>query len=417
MDEKMEIVDLFIQFNKYDLALETLQDISEYQPTKEVFLKISKVYEYMKKYDESLYILKSLIKKGEDDPVIYFKIATLYQKKKDISTCFEYLSLAIEKGYNSEYIFYYKGLIYEDQNKLGHALNYYDRSLRKNKSFISSRYRKYLIYLKTNKYNECEEELRKMIKYNGDEYDGYHLLFTFLMNMKRSNEALDILNSAIEVLGKDTIIMLDYAKYYMYINEYDKSIDIINSIPKDNIYYSDFSIVRAKIMASKGDYDEAIKILMEDGIYNEENSEIVYLIGMYSIKLKNYSMAERFLGFLNEAENSDSEFVWFGLYILGYAIKAQDKERSIEYFKKLDEKYKLLSISNPYEIRIMILRIMIMIELQQYDEAITYSEGIMKITTVDEVKELNILAKELKNKRDIVEDEKIIEVVNSILER
>lgn len=178
MDEKMEIVDLFIQFNKYDLALETLQDISEYQPTKEVFLKISKVYEYMKKYDESLYILKSLIKKGEDDPVIYFKIATLYQKKKDISTCFEYLSLAIEKGYNSEYIFYYKGLIYEDQNKLGHALNYYDRSLRKNKSFISSRYRKYLIYLKTNKYNECEEELRKMIKYNGDEYDGYHLLFT-----------------------------------------------------------------------------------------------------------------------------------------------------------------------------------------------------------------------------------------------
>ena len=64
----------------------------------------------------------------------------------------------------------------------------------------------------------------------------------------------------------------------------------------------------------------------------------------------------------------------------------------------LIEKYKLLSISNPYEIRIMILRIMIMIELQQYDEAITYSEGIMKITTVDEVKELNILAKELKNK-------------------
>ena len=48
MDEKMEIVDLFIQFNKYDLALETLQEISEYQPTKEVFLKISNVYEYMK---------------------------------------------------------------------------------------------------------------------------------------------------------------------------------------------------------------------------------------------------------------------------------------------------------------------------------------------------------------------------------
>lgn len=417
MDEKMEIVDLFIQFNKYDLALETLQEISEYQPTKEVFLKISNVYEYMKKYDESLYILKSLIKKGELDPVVYFKIATLYQKKKDINTCFKYLSLAIEKGYNSEYIFYYKGLIYEDQNKLGDALDYYNRSLRKDKSFISSRYRKYIIYLKTNRYKECEEELRKMIKYNGDEYDGYHLLFTFLMNMKRDEEALNILRRALAVLGEDTIIILDYTKYYMYMKQYDKSIEIIKKIPKDNIYYSDFSIVKAKIMALNEDYDEAIKILIEDGVYNEENPEVLYFVGLYSIKLKNYTMAERFLEFLNEVKNSDNEFVWFGIYILGYAIKEQDNDISTKYFEKLDEKYKLLLISNPYEIRIMILRIMVMIELEQYDEAIAYSEGLMKITTVEEVKELNILAKDMKDKREIIKDKKIIEVVNSILER
>lgn len=417
MDEKMGIVDLFIQFNKYDLALETLQEISEYQPTKEVFLKISNVYEYMKKYDESLYILKSLIKKGELDPVVYFKIATLYQKKKDINTCFKYLSLAIEKGYKSEYIFYYKGIIYEDQNKLGDALDYYNRSLRKDKSFISSRYRKYIIYLKTNRYKECEEELRKMIKYNGDEYDGYHLLFTFLMNMKRYEEALNILRRALAVLGEDTIIILDYAKYYMYMKQYDKSIEIIKKIPKDNIYYSDFSIVKAKIMALNEDYDEAIKILIEDGVYNEENPEVLYLVGLYSIKLKNYTMAERFLEFLNEVKNSDNEFVWFGIYILGYAIKAQDNDRSTKYFEKLDKKYKLLLISNPYEIRIMILRIMVMIELEQYDEAIAYSEGLMKITTVEEVKELNILAKDMKDKREIIKDKKIIEVVNSILER
>ena len=58
-----------------------------------------------------------------------------------------------------------------------------------------------------------------------------------------------------------------------------------------------------------------------------------------------------------------------------------------------------------------------MIELEQYDEAIAYSEGLMKITTVEEVKELNILAKDMKDKREIIKDKKIIEVVNSILER
>ena len=63
--------------------------------------------------------------------------------------------------------------------------------------------------------------------------------------------------------------------------QYDEALEIISSINEEDAYYEDFIICKAKILSFKGKDAEGIELLNDDLVYNEENSELIFLLVHY----------------------------------------------------------------------------------------------------------------------------------------
>ncbi|WP_455487421.1 tetratricopeptide repeat protein, partial [Clostridium sp.] len=174
MDERMEVADILLRYEKLDMALEVLEELREEFPNeKDVYYKLAKVYEKKGFFDKSLEMLNNVRIMYPKDGQVYFKIAVIYQMKDQLDKCFEFLSLAIKNGFASEEVMYYKGLAYEAEDDLNKAIYNYNKSLSSNKNYLPSKYRKYAIFMRMNRVDDAKAVIEDMIKYNADEYDGY----------------------------------------------------------------------------------------------------------------------------------------------------------------------------------------------------------------------------------------------------
>lgn len=100
MDERMEVADILLRYEKLDMALEVLEELREEFPNeKDIYYKLAKVYEKKGFFDKSLEMLNNVRIMYPKDGQVYFKIAVIYQMKDQLDKCFEFLSLAIKNGF------------------------------------------------------------------------------------------------------------------------------------------------------------------------------------------------------------------------------------------------------------------------------------------------------------------------------
>ena len=393
MEEKIEISDILIRFEKYDMALEVLESLQEnYKNNNEIILRIAKVYEKKGLIDASIDKLKESINLDPKNGELYFKLATLFQKNEDYDKCFQYLNESIKLGYESEKVFFYKGLVFESLNKIEDSIKFYNKSLMKNNSYLPSNYRKYAIYINRNMNKEAKAVLEDMINNNADEYDGFTLMFSLEMNNHNYDKAHEILNKAKLIFNDYPPLMLDFIKYFRVKENYEKAEEIISSVNKDSEYYTEFSIEKARILALRGEYEEAISLLSSYEVYDEENIIILYLLSIFNFYIKDYKKA---LGYLDELEKSNdfkNEYVKYGMLIKGYCLKEINvNDDAKNYFNKLYKIYKIQSLSNPYDINTLILRVIILIELQDFEKAISLIDGIERLDADKYRKQVNSL--------------------------
>ena len=253
MDERMEVADILLRYEKLDMALEVLEELREEFPNeKDIYYKLAKVYEKKGFFDKSLEMLNNVRIMYPKDGQVYFKIAVIYQMKDQLDKCFEFLSLAIKNGFASEEVMYYKGLAYEAEDDLNKAIYNYNKSLSSNKNYLPSKYRKYAIFMRMNRVDDAKAVIEDMIKYNADEYDGYGLKFMLNAKEKNMEEALRTLETAKSVFNDYSPLKLDYVKYHIIKEQYDEALEIISSINEEDAYYEDFIICKAKILSFKG---------------------------------------------------------------------------------------------------------------------------------------------------------------------
>ena len=171
MGERIEMADILLRYEKFDMALEVLEELREEFPNKkEIYYKLAKVYEKKGFFDKALEILNNVRMIHPKDGQVYFKMATIHQMKNQLDKCFEFLSLAINNGFASEEVMHYKGLVYEAEDDLNKAIYNYNKSLSSNKNYLPSKYRKYAIFMRMNRVDDAKAVIEDMIKYNADEY-------------------------------------------------------------------------------------------------------------------------------------------------------------------------------------------------------------------------------------------------------
>lgn len=400
MEERMEVADILLKYEKLDMALEALEELKEDFPMeKEIYYKISKVYEKKGFYNKSLDVLNNLRAMYPKEGEIYFKIATVYKLMEMQDKCFEFLSLAINNGFESEKVMFYKGLVYEAENNMDRAIYNYNKALNSNRNYLEPKYRKYSIFMKLNKTNDAKAVIEDMIKYNGDEYDGYNLKFLLSVKEKNMDEALKTLERASEVFNDYSPLKLDYVKYYIIKKQNDEALEIINSISEEDAYYEDFIICKAKILSFNDNNEEAIELLNDINVYNEENSELIFMLALLNYKIGKTHDVSKNLDILCNMEDKNSDYCKMAIILKGYALRESgNEEEAKEKFKEAYNILKIQSLSNLYDINTLLYRCITLIEADEYEKCENILNGIDKLGDEKYIKKADEIRKLMKLK-------------------
>lgn len=421
IEEQLEVIDILMKYNRLDMALEALFSLKEQDDSIEAaYFKISEIYEKKGLFENAIEEMRKLELKDSTLGRVKFKLATLYQQIGRLDKTFNYLSQAINNGYDSEKVFFYKGLVYEDKNDFDEAIYLYRQALMKNKSYMAPKYRLYKIYLGLNRLIEAESILNQMIINNSDDYDGYSLKIIFKLKLNKFSDALEVLKLAQERFGESENLKLDFIRYYITLKEYDKALEIINEIDEKNDYYTEFMTAKAKILTIKGEYTKAIEVLTNKDVYDEENQELVYVLTL--LRYKNNEFTE----LINTLEGIENIDVSDELGILIEILKAysylniNEKIKAEATFRNLEKLLKIQSSSNPYDTNLILYRMIVLIELDEFNKVEVLKDGLIKL---DKEKFENLITEieNLKTLRMIRDTEKFDikvqkEIITSILQ-
>lgn len=421
IEEQLEVIDILMKYNRLDMALEALFSLKEQDDSiKAAYFKISEIYEKKGLFENAIEEMRKLEIKDNTSGSVKFKLATLYQQIGRLDKTFNYLSQAINNGYDSEKVFFYKGLVYEDKNDFDEAIYLYRQALMKNKSYMAPKYRLYKIYLGLNRLIEAEGILNQMIINNSDDYDGYSLKILFKLKLNKFSDTLEVLKLAQERFGESENVKLDFIRYYITLKEYDKALEIINEIDEKNDYYTEFMTAKAKILTIKGEYTKAIEVLTNKDVYDEENQELIYVLTL--LRYKN----NEFIELINTLEGIENIDVSDDLGIIIEILKAysylniNEKNKAESTFRNLEKLLKIQSSSNPYDTNLILYRMIVLIELDEFNKVEVLKDGLIKL---DKEKFENVITdiENLKTLRMIRDTEKFDikvqkEIITSILQ-
>lgn len=421
MEERLEVADILLRYDKLELALEVLEELREELPReKDIYYKLAKVYEKKGFFDKSLEILNDVRMMYPKDGQVYFKIAVIYQMKNQLAKCFEFLSLAINNGFASEEVLYYKGLVYEGEDDLNKAIYNYNKSLSSNKNYLPAKYRKYAIFMKMNRIDDAKAVIEEMIKYNGDEYDGYGLKFMLKVKEKKMAEALKTLETAKRVFNDYSPLKLDYVKYHIIKEQYEEALEIISTINEEDAYYEDFNLCKAKILSFKGKDEEAIALLNDELVYNAENSELIFMLAFLNYRTSRLESAFENLNILCSMEDLNSDYCKMAVILRGYALREKgQEEEAVEQFKEAYKMLKIQNLSNPYDINTLLYRCVTLVEAKEYKKCAEILNGIDLLAEENYLKKAAEIRKLMAIKKDEKSDDIILEkeIITDILDK
>lgn len=369
MEEKINIIDKLMNMKKYEEAIEYLNSIREdLENDVEYYYRLSKIYEELEFYEEAIEKLEQILESDDKVGEAYFKIANIYQKLGNLDNCYEYLNKALKYGFDSSKIFFYRGLIHEVKEDYDEALSFYNKANIKNKGYMDPRYRKYYIYKLLENDDLIEKSLNEIVENDSLAYKGYRLLFQFLISKKRYKDSLMLLKRA-QVIFKDLDeLNLDLIKIYIKLTKYEKAEEIIKNIDENSNNYSRFQVEYSKIEAIYKNYYIARSILEKPAVYNEENPELLYLLGVYNIKIRDFKNGCKYLNKLSILDSKDI-LVRVGNYLNACSYRfIEDKELSEIKFKNLYRFYREESLKDSYDISLIVLKVLTLLEIEDYKE-------------------------------------------------
>lgn len=369
MEDKIKMVDKLMNMKKYEDAIEYLNNIKQsLENNVEYYYKLSKIYEELGFYDEAIENLEKVLEIDDNLGETYFKIANVYQKAKELDQCYVYLNKALKFGFDSSKIFFYRGLIHEINGNYEEALSFYNKSNIKNKSYMDPRYRTYRIYRMLGDDMLIEKSLNEIIENNKKEYKGYRLLFEFLLSKNRYRDGKNLLEKAKKIFLDSEELKFDLVRIYIKITKYEMAEDIIKSIPEDSENYKIFQIEQAKLEGMYKNYYIARSILEKKNVYDERNPEILYLLGIYNIRIGDFKNSCKYLDKLILLDSNNLAV------IIGYYLNAcsyrfiEEKEENIIRFKKIYKFYSNKLLENKRDTKLIVLKILVLLEIDDYIE-------------------------------------------------
>lgn len=408
---------------KYEEAL-TYYDKAEHENPMEIEVYLSKgiAYANLDRLDEAKGQFEKALKINRTYGLAYFHLGSIALLQGDIALGFENYNKAIANGYDDAQLYYSIGLLHEEKGEIDMAIRNYSKAIQRDALRPDIRIRKARLLLQGEHLPEALQTLDEMILTNPDVFEGYHLKFTILLQLKQFEKAEKLIHDAIVMFPKDPGFAMDKVSLFVAQGKLDEAIKLLDEL--EHIQESDDAVrrriymERAQIYAEKNDVKSAITALEQaKALADKEDvfdSEVVFLLANCHLSTEEY---EKTLDYAKQllAKAEDGYTKETARYFEPFALKMLGrKEEAMPLYKEAINEFRNQSLTAPGNLDAYLLRTMCLRDIEQYDKALELIDYVITLQPDRaEPRLLRITILEASGRKEEAEQE--AKIVNTLL--
>jgi tetratricopeptide (TPR) repeat protein len=373
---------------KYEEAL-AYYDKAEREAPMEIDVYISKgiAYANLEKLDEAKGQFEKALKINRASGLVYFHLGSIAILQGDTALGFENYNKAVANGYDDAQLYYSMGLLHEENGETDMAVRNYSKAIQRDALRPDIRIRKARLLLQGERFPEALQTLDETILTNPDVFEGYHLKFTTLLQLKQYDKAGELLDSANQLFPKDPSFAIDKVSLLIEQKKIDEALSALTALENaeetDDAVRRRIYMERAQICATQEDVKAAIAALEQAKALSEKagefDSEIVFLLANCHLSAEEY---DKVLGYarqlLEKADDGYSKET--ARYFEPFALKMLGRmEEALPLYSEAIDEYRNQSLAAPGNLDAYLLRVMCLRDIEQYDKALELIDYVIEL--------------------------------------
>lgn len=404
---------------KYEEAI-LYYDKAEHENPMDIDVYLSKgiAYANLEKLDEAKAQFEKALKINRMSGLAYFHMGSIALLQGDVALGFENYNKAIANGYDDAQVYYSIGLLHEENGEVDMAIRNYSKAISRDALRPDIRIRKARLLLQGNHFPEALQTLDETILTNPDVFEGYHLKFTVLMQLKQYDKAEELIDSAITLFPKDPGFVIDKVSLLIEQGDIEEALAVLDKLEKaeetDDSVRRRIYMERAQIYADRDNVVGAIIALEQAKSLSEKagefDSEVIFLLANCHLSTEEY---EKVLDYARQllANAEEGYCKETARYFEPLALKLLGREEeAILLYKDAVNEYRNQSLASPGNMDAYLLRIMCLRDMEQYDKAlelIDYVTALQPERAEPRILRITIL-EAVGRKEEAVEETKVI---------
>jgi len=211
----------------FKLAIEKFND--DFKSQYEVYYNLGFTYQSMNNFSEAEKCYKKSMNLNDDYRFTYKNYGYLLFQNKEYKK-----SLNMFEKYNSfieeAEVYNNIGIIYEEMGKKKLAIEAYEKSILTDKTYALAYNNLGVLYLNDKKYGDAGKLFDNAIKYDSSFVDAYNNYASVLVIDKQYNSALDLYRRALKINPNNSVVLVNTAKLYSYLNDINNLILILKKL-------------------------------------------------------------------------------------------------------------------------------------------------------------------------------------------
>ena len=337
--------------------------------------------------DDAKVQFEKALKLNRASGLAYFHLGSIAIMQNDTALGFEYYNKAQANGYNDAQLYYSIGLLHEENGDDDMAIRNYTKAIIRDSKRPDIRLRKAYLLFENDQIAEAMQTLDETILASPDVFEGYHLKFMFLLQLKQLDKAEEVLDQAMELFPNDFGFSLDKVTLLIEKEEFTKAASALDALENtegiDNSVRRRIYMDRAHMCAASEDVLTAIseleraKALADD--IGEFDSEILFLLCNSYLAQENYEKALNYSRQMLE-KTDDSGHRDAARYYEPLALKMLDRmDEALPLYGDAISEYRNQSLASPGNIDAYLYRVMCLRDIEQNDKALELIDYVIKL--------------------------------------
>ena len=259
---------------KYAQKVIELTDKSKTEDLKSTYVLIGLEYAKAGNFTEGLKYLNKAQEISPDSPEIHLALGTFYEGDGKLEDALKEYQEALTLSPLSVQLYYKLGEVYSKLDRVGDAISIYEKALQiNNRDYLSSMNLARLYY----KEKEYEKGIKILEDFPIKDSYVYYLAGTFLVRLKRLDEAEENLKKSIQLVPNSYISYLLLVSIYGEQNKKDEALSLLNNAQEKSLLSKDkLYLLFGMVYSQFKDYKEAINYLRKANEFNPDDDEIVF---------------------------------------------------------------------------------------------------------------------------------------------